>query len=214
MKQFNNPTVQDQASASSRRHIGQSGHLVRYILATLLTLLATTSLAHAGWSTVTCADGVEMCCWVEDGVESNCHEGACRTLQGNPGIDELEEFDREKEPSSDREREVYDLDAKAESREESDGKSRTRLMEVSSEDGLTFCIDLRTMQAMDGPCPDADSDGELRRADPYEEADDEEADDEDPADADGDGIIDCLDDDDDDDDGRKSRRVKRRRGRG
>ncbi len=199
MRQFNNLAAHSDFRPPSRRQIGQSGRFSRYILATLLALIATTSLAHAGWSTVTCAGEEPMCCWVEDGVESNCHEGACHTLQGNSDNEELEEVERRRGASSDENYRVDEADYKAESRDESEGKSRRKLMEVSSVDGLPFCIDLRTMRAMDGLCPDADAIRDLRRPDPYdEEAGDEEADDEDPVDAEGDPIIDAPDEDPDD----------------
>ena len=170
MKDINHPQTSESIKTSAHRYAMRRNVCARYLIATLLALLASTSLAHAGWSTVNCADGEEMCCWVEDGVESNCHEGACHTLQGNPGNEVLEEFERNKDETSNETTEVDQADAEIEDLEEYEARPTREPMEVSSADGQVFCIDLITMRAIDGPCPG-----------PKDE-DDDEHDDEDPTD--------------------------------
>ena len=142
-------------SSSSRLEVRRFGPLTRYMMATLLALLATTSLAYAEWSTVTCADGEKMCCWVENGTESNCHEGPCHSLQGGSETDEIEEIETRRGPEANESREMRQRDTKAETAAKKNAAFQALFIEVESEDDDVFCIDLRTMRAHNGPCPEA-----------------------------------------------------------
>ncbi len=141
-------SMQDSLAHASKFDLHRSGGARSLTAVAFVAILLTTTYAHAGWSTVTCADGQEMCCWVEGGVESNCHEGACHTLAQEPDSEFTELDDPQKETGDEEVEETSGDDDMV--FDQVEGRSLT----VYSDSGQAFCIDFISQKIALGECPE------------------------------------------------------------